>query len=115
MENETVAHERACKPETEELSDVLKNPAKEVPPMMKEHLFVITELAKIGLQSLNQLLTMNKDSIEKVHYEHFKGLAEIAGPETVSHFDRICQFLFEQDLKESGEPEKANESECNNK
>ena len=88
------------------------NNSPTVPPLTNEHLFVITELAKIGLGYLKQIVANeafkvdNPDpKVAEAQEEHFRGLATIAGPETVSHFDRMCQYIYEEQQKAKEAPD----------
>ena len=83
----------ACKPQEQA-----------IPPLTHEHIYVITELAKIGLSALTDIVkegniekSLPEGAADESVRKHFETLATVAGPETVSHFDRICQFIFEQE------------------
>lgn len=85
--------EKACKPQEQA-----------IPPLTNEHIYVITELAKIGLSALADIVkegniekSLSAGAADESVRKHFETLATVAGPETVSHFDRICQFIFEQE------------------
>ena len=78
---------------------------KEIPPMTESHILVITELAQLGMMFLKNAIPqyeadLNKDSgagaRKRQHFSHLKSLYEVAGPETVSHFQRICEMLIER-------------------
>ena len=75
---------------------------KEVAPLTPEHLFVITELAKYGLAFLKETVKATGFKVEhsdpkiaKAQEDHLRGLVNVAGPETVAHFDRMCQYVFD--------------------
>lgn len=71
-------------------------------PFLAEHLFVITELAKLGMYHLKIVLPQFEKELDgagkqkRAHYEHLKSLFEVAGPETVRHFDEMCQYLYDK-------------------
>ena len=74
----------------------------EVAPLTPEHVLVITELAKYGLAFLRETVKGPNFKIEhpdpkvaKAQEEHLRGLVNIAGPETIAHFDRMCQFVVD--------------------
>lgn len=77
-------------------------PTEERYPITEDHLFVITELAKLGLSYLKLVLPQfekEQDGAGKnkrQFYAHLKSLYEVAGPETVKHFDEMCQYLYDQ-------------------
>lgn len=86
-------------------------PEKEAPPLTNQHIFVITELAKVGLSYLKAIVNDPSFKIDDpdpakaaAQENHLKGLANIAGPETVAHFDKMSQYIFEQEqaAKNSG-------------
>lgn len=71
-------------------------------PFTAEHLYVITELAKLGLMHLGLVLPQFEKELDgagrqkREHYAHLKSLLEVAGPETVRHFDEMCQYLYDK-------------------
>lgn len=75
---------------------------KTVPPLAPEDLFVITELAKVGFGYLKAIVANSGFKVEdpdperaKKQEEHLRGLVNIAGPDVIARFDRMCQFLYD--------------------
>lgn len=75
---------------------------KTVPPLAPEDLFVITELAKVGFGYLKAIVSNSDFKVEdpdperaKKQEEHLRGLVNIAGPDVIARFDRMCQFLYD--------------------
>lgn len=71
-------------------------------PFSAEHLYVITELAKLGMAYLKLMLPefekeqSGAGKLKREHFAHLKSLCEVAGPETVRHFDEMCQYLYDK-------------------
>lgn len=95
-------------------------------PFSNEHLYVITELAKYGLEWIRQALpeaeAILADEIKsaspekaeelKLRLEHLRSLGGLPGRDAYAHFNNMCQYLYEAELaaakKNGGKGEAAN-------
>lgn len=89
--------------EAKGISEV-KNDDGCVTPMSNDHLVVITELAKIGLDYLKTAIPAIKGKSDddplkpsKDVIGHLESLTGVAGEDAVAHFYHICQFIYDQD------------------
>lgn len=65
-------------------------PEKEAPAFTNQHLKALVNTPDFKIDNPDPAVAAAQE-------KHLKGLATIAGPETIAHFDRMCQYLFEQE------------------
>lgn len=74
-----------------------------VPGISADHIFAITELAKIGFEFLKEGIKNRDKDMPEAMYNHYKSLVEVAGESAVTHFSNICQYLYEnQEQQKNG-------------
>lgn len=100
MSDETIQNEgenKSAEVGAEQVKDIAERY-----PLTDEHIYVITELAKFGMAYLKLVMPQLENERDgsgarkRCHFEHLKSLFEVAGPETVRHFDEMCQYLYDK-------------------
>ena len=90
----------------------------EAVPLTEETVMIVTELALVGHRYLKALLLGGKlDALDPdpgkaaAAKKHYQSLVETAGPVALESFNRLSQFLFEQNLMSKSAPQSAPQKE----